>query len=117
MAALKVVTYAEAGELLGGDAPLSLRTIERMVQAGDLERAGERKRRRITERSILAYQEGARGQWRKGANDEPLALGVQPKRPMARGRRAIPSLAVVTTSDEVSIVDRLPKLGVIRSST
>src|SRR4051812_22883845 len=64
MPALKKHTYEEAGAMLGGTDPLSTRTIERMVEAGDLERIGNRMRRRISERSIEAYEQGERGIWR-----------------------------------------------------
>ena len=57
MPALKKHTYQEAGALLGASEPLSIRTIERMVKAGDLECIGERMRRRISERSIEAYEQ------------------------------------------------------------
>jgi hypothetical protein len=115
MAALKVYSYIKAGELLREDAPLSVRTIERMVKAGDLERIGERARRGISERSIIAYQEGERGKWRENTSDASRTPATPRRPPTKRGQRSSPSLAVDTTSVKVSIPARLPKRGLIRS--
>jgi hypothetical protein len=121
MPALKKYTYEEAGALLGASEPLSIRTIERMVDAGDLERIGERMRRRISERSIEAYEQGERGIWhanakknqRDAANQIPAML---PKRKTGHGSGTSQSNRVDTTSKEDSIPARLPRVGVIRSS-
>lgn len=121
MPTLKVYTYIEAGKLLGDSEPLGIRTIERMVDAGDLERIGERMRRRISERSIIAYQEGERDKWHASAKKNPPAAGSQapamlPKRRMGHGSGTSQSNRVDTTLSEDSIPSRLPRLGVIRSS-
>jgi len=118
MPALKVYSYERTGAILREDAPLSIRTIERMVRAGDLERIGERQRRGISERSIEAYQNGERGVWRANAKTMAGASQGQAiplKRRTARGQRISPSLEAATTSDAVSIPSRLPKRGLIRS--
>lgn len=108
MPALKKYTYEEAGALLGGAHPLSIRTIERMVDAGDLERIGNRMRRRISERSIEAYEQGERGIWR---NDARPAAATLDKRKMAVGRRSTPSQAAATTSSADSRRKRQPRGG------
>lgn len=118
MAALKVYSYEKAGAMLREDEPLSIRTIERMVHAGDLERIGERQRRGISERSIEAYQRGERGIWRANAkptNGAHLEAATPPRRKTAHGQRTSPSLEAATTSGADSIPSRLPKRGLIRS--
>lgn len=91
MAPLKTYSYQKAGELLRDDKPYSERTIERMVDAGDLERMGDRARRGISERSIIAYQEGERGIWRK--DGEPQEPATPARKRTANGRRSTPSQA------------------------
>lgn len=120
MPALKVYSYEKTGAILREDEPLSVRTIERMVTAGDLERIGERQRRGISERSIEAYQRGERGIWGVNAKQSQKdaasqARAIPLKRKMARGQRITPSSEEATTSGAVSIPSRLPKRGLIRS--
>jgi hypothetical protein len=120
MPALKVYTYKETGKLLGDSDPLSIRTIERMVDAHDLERIGERMRRRISERSIIAYQEGKRGIWHANAKmSQPDAANptpaMLPKHKTGHGSDTSQRLPEDTTLKEGSIAARLPKTGVIRS--
>ena len=57
------VTLKRTGEILGGDKPLAVRTISAYIARGDLEAYGSLKGRRVTMRSIIAYQEGRRGEW------------------------------------------------------
>lgn len=117
MAHIKVYSYKRTGELLRDDAPYSIRTIERMVADGDLERIGERQRRGITERSIIAYQAGERGIWRSDArtNDARPAPATPPRRQTARTPATTRDSAGATTSSAASIPARLPKRGLIRS--
>lgn len=115
---LRVVTLKRAGELLGGDKPLSVRTISAMITREDLEVCGARKTRRVTERSIEAYQRGV--PWRDAkslnseyaASEEPVTLG---RRRTGHGPRSFQDIPKDGTPDVVSIVARLPKRGVIRS--
>lgn len=121
MPALKTYSYKRTGEILREDDPYSIRTIERMVAAGDLERIGERMRRSVSERSIIAYQQGERGIWGANAKKnqqvaESLALAMRARPKTGRGSGIFPNNRVDTTSSEDSIPARLPKLGVIRSS-
>jgi hypothetical protein len=120
MPALKTYSYKRAGELLREDEPYSVRTVERMAATGDLERIGERQRRGISERSIIAYQQGERGIWGANAKKnqqvaESLALAMLPRQRTGRGSGISQSNRVDTTLKEDSIPARLPKLGVIRS--
>ena len=111
MAALTVYTYDEAAAILGGNAPFSIRTIERMVDAGDLERIGGRMRRRISERSILSYQEGKRAIWRKDQQEAAarLAAGTRDrKRTEATPRSIQDNIATDTTSSGASRRKRRP---------
>lgn len=107
------VTLKKAGELIGGDKPLSVRTVSAMIARGDLEAYGERKGRRVTTRSIRAYQDGK--QWRdESENDGGPALATLPRPKTKRGSRSTHDLAAVTTSDVVSIVAHLPRRGSTR---
>jgi hypothetical protein len=119
MPALKTYSYKRAGELLREDQPYSIRTIERMVDVGDLERIGDRMRRAISERSIIAYQQGERGIWGADAKTKTADASREPATPLkrrtARGQGIFPSSEAATTSDVVSIPSRLPKRGLIRS--
>mgnify|MGYP001608883994 CR=1 FL=1 len=119
MPTLKTYSYKRAGELLRDDKPFSIRTIERLVDAGDLERIGDRQRRAISERSIIAYQNGERGTWRGNGKTTPTGASQAPatqlRRKMARGQHTTPSLEAATTSGAASIPSRLPKRGLIRS--
>lgn len=116
--ALRVVTLKRAGELLGGDKPLSVRTISAMITRGDLEPTGARKTRRVTERSIESYQRGI--PWRDARNqssdsdasEEPATLG---RRRTGHGPRSIHDTPKDGTPDAVSIHAHLPKHGLIRS--
>lgn len=120
MPALKVYTYQETGKLLGDSDPLSIRTIERMVDTGDLERIGERMRRRISERSIVTYQNGERGIWHANVKKSQLAAAsptpaTPPRRKTGHGSGTSQRLPEDITLKEASIVARLPKTGAIRS--
>lgn len=120
MGTVKVFTYKKTGAILREDAPLSIRTIERMVDSGDLERIGERMRRGISERSIIAYQQGERGKWganakksqQDAANQEQVMLA---KRRMAHGQAISQKRRMDTTSNVDSIPARVPRRGVIPS--
>lgn len=109
------VTLQKAGELLGGDKPLSKRTISAMIARGDLEVYGTLGGRRVTLRSIRAYQDGRRGQWHGDETDESPIPATPLRRKQARGTRFSPGLEVDTTSEKVSIVAHRPKRGLIRS--
>lgn len=50
-----LVTYEEAARLLGGDKPVSVRHIERLVTKKDLRAVGRSRARRIRYQSILDY--------------------------------------------------------------
>lgn len=119
MTHIKAYSYKRAGELLRDDAPYSIRTIERMVAAGDLERIGERARRGISERSIVAYQQGERGKWRDDQKAATAAASqapaMRPRPTTGRGSATSQSRPEATTSGEDSIPARLPRHGVIRS--
>lgn len=120
MPALKTYSYKRAGELLREDEPYSIRTIERMVSAGDLERIGERMRRSISERSIIAYQNGGRGIWGANAKQnqqvaESLVRAMLPRQKTGRGSDTSRRLPEDTMLSEDSIPSRLPRIGVIRS--
>ncbi len=52
---LPLVTFEKAAEILGGDKPVSLRYVERLVAAGKLRRVGHGKARRIVLASIWAF--------------------------------------------------------------
>lgn len=104
------VTLKKAGELIGGDKPLSVRTVSAMIARGDLEAYGERKTRRVTLRSIHAYQEGT--PWRERNVSAARAEAATPaRRRTGRGSRSFRSDPPDTTSDVVSIVARAPKPG------
>src|SRR5689334_5539225 len=111
------VTLKRAGEIIGGDEPLSVRTISAYITRGDLEAYGKRSGRRVTMRSINAYLEGGRGQWRN--DPSPNAGSPIPAIPLksktARGTRSFQNREAATTSERVSIPSRLPKRGLIRS--
>lgn len=114
------VTLKEAGKLIGGDKPLSKRTVSAMIARGDLEAYGAYGGRRVTMRSILAYQDGERGQWQnessqKSASDVPLEAATLPRRRTGRGRDISPDKPEANMSEGASIPGRLPKRGVIRS--
>jgi hypothetical protein len=104
---LRGVTLKRAGEIIGGDKPLSVRVITRYIQDGKLKAYGERAGRRVTMRSIDAYIEG------EPIHDTMDAAPVLPSRHIARRRRGGGSRD--TTSSEDSIAARLPRLGVIKS--
>ena len=117
MAPLKTYSYEKAGELLRSDAPLSVRTIERMVANGELERIGGRFRRSISERSIIAYQEGRPGEWHGNGNQQTAggsrAQAMPPARRTGHGSGTSRSRHEDIMSDEASIPARLPRRGVI----
>ena len=50
-----LVTYDKAAQMLGGDKPVSLRHVERLVAAGSLRAVGQYRARRIVYQSILDY--------------------------------------------------------------
>jgi hypothetical protein len=56
-----MVTYREAARIIGGDKPVSLRHIERLVKAKKLRSVGRNRARRIVYSSILAYIESEAG--------------------------------------------------------
>lgn len=58
-----VVSYQEAARILGGDKPVSVRHVERLVAAKKLKRKGRSQARRIVYASLLKYieQEGDDG--------------------------------------------------------
>ena len=53
------VTLKRAGELIGGDRPLAVRTISAMIRRGDLEAYGARGGRRVTMRPYVDAVERA----------------------------------------------------------
>lgn len=109
------VTLERAGELIGGDKPLSKRTISTYIARGDLEAYGALGGRRVTMRSIRAYQNGERGIWRDDVSDASPALAMPPRRQTKRGRPSSHDPLEGSTSDADSIPARRPKLGLIRS--
>lgn len=115
------VTLRRAGELLGGDVPLSKRAISAMIARGELQAYGKYKGRRVTMQSIVAYQNA-------GADRQPHAIEavdyVPPARPRRRGGREtsgsldlaparLPKQGLLGSAD--SIPARLPRRGRIRS--
>lgn len=54
-----LVSYEEAARILGGDKPVSVRHIERLVSAKKLKRKGRSQARRIVYASLLTYIEEA----------------------------------------------------------
>ncbi len=108
------VTLKKAGELIGGDKPLSVRAISSYIARGDLEAYGAHGGRRVTMRSIRAYQDGGRGQWRDDASDASQELDTLPKRRTGHGARSFQEPMDDTTSEKVSVPARLPKRGLIR---
>jgi len=109
------VTLKKAAELIGGDKPLSVRTISSMIRRGDLEAYGALGGRRVTMRSIRAYQNGERGTWRDDASDVSPALDMPPRRQTKRGRLSFHEPVGEGTSGADSAPARRPKLGLIRS--
>jgi hypothetical protein len=107
------VTLKRAGEIIGGDKPLSVRAISAMIRRGELEAYGRYKGRRVTLRSIDAYMEGRA--WQNDASAGRVAVGGHSGRATGHGSRSFQSLEEGTTSGGVSAVARLPKHGVIRS--
>jgi hypothetical protein len=107
------VTLKRAGELIGGDQPLSKRAISAMIARGDLEAYGRYRGRRVTLRSIRAYQEGR--SWQNDASAAPQGPAMPSLPTTRRGSRSFQSSEAATTSDADSIPARLPKRGLIRS--
>ena len=111
------VTLKHAGEIIGGDEPLSRRTISAYITRGDLEAYGERKGRRVTTRSIEAYLNGERGKWQSDASEtvgESPGPAMLPRRKTAHGARSSRSPVGVIMSEKVSIPARVPKRGLTR---
>jgi hypothetical protein len=108
------VTLKKAGELIGGDKPLSVRTISAYIARGDLEAYGAHGGRRVTTRSIRAYQDGGRGQWQSDASDENQEPDTHQRRRMGRGARSFQDPMDDTTLERASAPARLPKRGLIR---
>ncbi len=52
-----LVTYEKAAEIIGGDKPVSVRHVERLVAAGKLRSIGSGQARRIVYNSIISYIE------------------------------------------------------------
>lgn len=104
--------------MLGGDRPLSVRTISAMITRDDLEAYGARKTRRVTERSIELFQRGI--PWRdarsrnnaSGVSEELATLG---RRRTGHGRRSFRDIQKDNTPDVDLAPARLPRLGLIRS--
>jgi hypothetical protein len=107
------VTLKKAGELIGGDEPLSKRAISAMIARGDLEAYGRYRGRRVTLRSIRAYQEGR--SWQSDASADHGAVGMPSLLKIKRGSRSFQKSKEGTTSGAGSIPARLPKRGLIRS--
>jgi hypothetical protein len=98
------VTLQKAGEIIGGDKPLSKRTVSAMIARGDLEAYGERGGRRVTMRSIRAYQEGGRGQWHdeSDASDGSPGAAILHRFPTAARKRTIQNRrAGISSSDAI----------------
>ncbi len=84
------VTLERAGEIIGGDKPLSKRTISAMIARGDLTAYGERGGRRVTTRSIRAYLErGETCPESASERDAPPVPAMLPNLQMVRGGRSI----------------------------
>jgi hypothetical protein len=107
------VTLKKAGELIGGDEPLSKRAISALIARGALEAYGRYRGRRVTLRSIRAYQEGR--SWQSDASADHVAAGMPGLLRTRRGSRSFQRSEEVTTSDADSIPARLPRRGLIRS--
>lgn len=106
------VTLKRTGEIIGGDKPLAVRTISAYIARGDLEAYGSLKGRRVTMRSIIAYQEGRRGEWRSDASqrDEPQEVGTSPRLRMVGRKHTTPSPKAAISSSG-AIPSRTPKGG------
>lgn len=52
---LLLVTFAEAARVLGGDKPVTIRHVERLVAAKQLRAVGKSRARRVVYQSILDY--------------------------------------------------------------
>lgn len=109
------VTFERAGEIIGGDKPLSTRTISAMIKRGDLCAYGKLGGRRVTLRSIHAYMEGEPTPCHENASVAHPAPAMLPKRRTAHGQLISQGDPLDTTSGAVSIPARLPKRGLIRS--
>ena len=112
------VTLKKAGQILGGDRPLSTRTVSAMVTRGDLEAYGKRKTRRVTERSIELYQRGI--PWRDARNQSSASdANAEPDTPARRrtghGQHFTRDIQRGGTHDVVLIGERTPKRGATRS--
>lgn len=114
---LRGVTLKQAGIILGGDVPISIRTISRLIKRGELAAYGAGSSRRVTMRSIDAYIERES----KACHASDLVVGgrqaldIRPRPRTGRGRRTFPDPLEDTTLDVVSVPGRLPKIGLIRS--
>ena len=85
----ELVTYHEAGRLVGGDRPKSAETIRRMVKRGELDAVGSGNGRRITMQSIREYQRGER--WHeKSARPTRPRQRVHPRAPEREIQGALP---------------------------
>jgi hypothetical protein len=108
------VTLKTAGELLGGDKPFAVRTVSAMISRGELEAYGERKKRRVTLRSIRAYQEVR--SWRDvNEHDAREEAATPSRRKTGHGSRSFRNDLPDTMYAEVSIGARTPKRGSTRS--
>jgi hypothetical protein len=116
MAQHRGITLKKAGEEIGGDKPLSPRTVSAYITRGDLEAYGERGGRRVTTRSIESYLNGERGKWRNDENQAGESHGqdTPPKRKTAHGARFSQSPVGGIMSEKVSIPSRTPKRGLTR---
>src|ERR1043166_2367713 len=76
------VTLKRAGELIGGEQPRSVRTVSAMITRGVLEAYGARAGRRVTMRSIRAYQDGEpwQSERKSGASQAAGTLRMLPMR-------------------------------------
>lgn len=111
MGALDGVTLARAGVLIGGDEPLSKRTISAMITRGLLEAYGVRAGRRVTIRSIRAYQEGRL--WQDETNptsDGGPEPGTSPRLRVV-GRKRTTRRQEADTTPSAAIHPRQPKNG------
>lgn len=107
---MRGVTLKEAGSILGGDVPISIRTISRLIKRGDLDAYGAGSCRRVTMTSIDASIE------REVARNKPSLAALQDLdlRPRSRrGRRPAYDLLEDSTLEVISIPARLPKIGLI----
>src|SRR4051812_22635238 len=77
------VSLTEAGKMLGGDEPFSVRTIQRLIACGELIATGNGRLRRVDYQSILDKQ----ARMRQGA-----PLWPERKRNAARGGKATASI-------------------------